>query len=405
MPAVQRAAGEVSDWRPVIAYAAVSAANQMLWLTYAPITTDAARHYGVSSGAVGWLAEIFPLLYVLLAVPTGRLVDRSLPRWLGVGALLTALGAVLRLGDGYGAVLAGQVLIAVAQPFVLNAVTRVSGTYLHPTQRATGIAVSSAGIFTGMVLALGLGAAFGGSHVAPLVAVQAVLAVGAAAWLLPALRRGRPVTGADTLAGDPGAAGGLRAVWADPRVRALTGLVCAGFGVFVALTTWLQTLLQPAGVGSTRAGVLLLVMVVIGVLGSALLPPVLVRRGSARAFVAASVIAGVASLLLLAAKPGFGVGLAASAVLGLFLLTDLPVIFDRAEQLAGAAGGTVSALLWLAGNAAGLVAALVVQALVHHPAAAFSVLAALLLAGLPLVRPATAPLPVTSDVPAGRPAG
>ena len=261
--------------------------------------------------------------------------------------------------------------------------------------------MSSAGIFTGMVLALGLGAAFGGHHVAPLVVVQAVLSVAAAAWLLLALHRGRPVADADALAG---AAGGLRAVWADRRVRALTGLVCAGFGVFVALTTWLQTLLHPAGVGSTQAGVLLLVMVVVGVAGSALLPPVLVRRGATRAFVAASVLAGVASLLLLAAVPGFAVGLAASAVLGLFLLTDLPVIFDRAEQVAGGAGGTVSALLWLAGNAAGLVAALVVQALVHHPAAAFSVLAVLLLAGLPLVRRATAPTDVPSAVPAGRPA-
>ncbi len=399
MPAVQRDAGRVSHWRPVVAYAAVSAANQMLWLTYAPITTDAAHHYGVSSGAVGWLAEIFPLLYVVLAVPTGRLVDRSLPRWLGAGAVLTALGAVLRLGDTYGAVLAGQVLIAVAQPFVLNAVTRVSGTYLRADQRATGIAVSSAGIFTGMVLALGLGAVFGGHHVVPLVDVQAVVAVVAAAWLVVALRGGRPVADADAVStGD----GGLRAVWADRRVRALTGLVCAGFGVFVALTTWLQALLHPAGVGSTQAGVLLLVMVVVGVAGSALLPPMLVRRGAERAFVTASVVAGAAALVLLAALPGFGAGLAASAVLGLFLLTDLPVIFDRAEQVAGGAGGTVSALLWLAGNAAGLVAALVVQALVHHPATAFSVLAVLLAAGLPLVRPATEPAAVPTGAPADR---
>ena len=60
-----------SSWGPVVAYAALSGANQMLWLTFTPLTTDAAHHYGVSTGAIGWLAEIFPLLYVALALPMG----------------------------------------------------------------------------------------------------------------------------------------------------------------------------------------------------------------------------------------------------------------------------------------------------------------------------------------------
>src|SRR5919201_2869041 len=96
------AGGEMrnSSWTPVLAYAAVSAANQMLWLTYTPITTDAARHYGVSEGAVGWLAEIFPLLYVVLALPTGRLIDRRMPFWLAVGAILTAARGLVRLAGG-----------------------------------------------------------------------------------------------------------------------------------------------------------------------------------------------------------------------------------------------------------------------------------------------------------------
>ena len=67
----------------VVAYALVCAATQVLWLTYAAITTETARRYGVSVGAVGWLAEIFPLLYVALAIPAGILLDRWFrPRWL-----------------------------------------------------------------------------------------------------------------------------------------------------------------------------------------------------------------------------------------------------------------------------------------------------------------------------------
>src|SRR5579871_4309233 len=57
-----------TGWGVIVAYALLTAATQMLWLTFAAITTDSAHRYGVSEGAVGWLAEIFPLLYVLLAI-------------------------------------------------------------------------------------------------------------------------------------------------------------------------------------------------------------------------------------------------------------------------------------------------------------------------------------------------
>ena len=64
----------------------LAAATQLLWLTFAPLTTASAHHYHVSETAIGWLAELFPLLYVVLALPAGRLLDRSFHRWLAVGA-------------------------------------------------------------------------------------------------------------------------------------------------------------------------------------------------------------------------------------------------------------------------------------------------------------------------------
>ena len=114
-------------WGMVAAYAAVAAANQLLWLTYVPITTDAAAYFGVSESAVGWLSQVFPLLYVLLALPAGLALDRWFGPSLLAGAWLTALGGAVRLtGDTFAVALAGQVLVAIAQPLILNAVTKVA---------------------------------------------------------------------------------------------------------------------------------------------------------------------------------------------------------------------------------------------------------------------------------------
>jgi hypothetical protein len=60
------------------------------------------------------------------------------------------------------------------------------------------------------------------------------------------------------------------------------------------------------------------------------------------------------------------------------------VILELVERRAGSAEGTASAFVWLAGNAAGLLAALAVQLLVDTPAAAFALLAGVLLVGVPI---------------------
>ena len=383
-----------SRWSPVLAYAAVSASNQMLWLTFAPVTTGAARYYGVGVGAVGWLAQLFPLLYVVLALPAGRLLDRSLPRWLGVGAALTAGGAVLRLaGASFAVALAGQLLVAVAQPLVLNAVTAMSRRHLDPPDRATGIALSSAGIFAGMVLAFATGAVFGDGHLTALLRVQAALAVLAALALAATTAPWRPAAPAeDTSAPLPGGAASVRPVgtlgqlWADRYVRLIVALVLVGFGVFVALTTWLQALLEPAGLTETQAGLFLLSMVVAGVLGSALLPPRVAARSLEPAFLAVSVVVAAAGCLVLAAAPGPWTALVVLVVVGVLLLTDLPLILGLTERRAGAAAATATGLLWLAGNLGGLVLARIGQALVHHPPIAFLVMTVTLLAALPVVR-------------------
>ena len=69
-------------------------------------------------------------------------------------------------------------------------------------------------------------------------------------------------------------------LWALPSMRTLCGLVFVGFGIFVALATWLQTLLQPSGVSETAAGGLLVAMVIAGVIGCAVLPPLVAAAAS-----------------------------------------------------------------------------------------------------------------------------
>jgi predicted MFS family arabinose efflux permease len=371
-------------WSVVVGYAFVSSANQMLWLTFAPVTTVAAVHYGVSESAIGWLAEIFPLLYVVLALPAGALLDRWFRPGLLLGAWLTAAGALVRLGGSYEAVLLGQLLIAAAQPLVLNALTKVVSGYLDAPRRPAGIGVGSASVFAGMVLALVMGAVLDHAADMPLlVALGAGYAV-VAALILSGVLRHAP---AHVLALGVGGVSRLRTVWADPVIRTVTGLALLGFGVFVALTTWLQALLEPQGVSAAASGVLLLEMVVAGIVASAVLPPIVVRRGGTQGFLRGVVVVSAVGCIALAIAPRIGTAAVALLFVGAALITALPLLLEIVERRAGSSGATAAALLWMAGNLGGIVVALMVQGLLDHPALAFGLMGVLLLGGLALTGP------------------
>jgi predicted MFS family arabinose efflux permease len=387
-------------WLVIVAYALLGAANQLLWLTFTPITTPAAHRYGVSVSDIGWLSEIFPLLYVILAVPAASLLDRWFRPSLALGAVMTAVGGALRLiGPSYGSALVGQLLVALAQPLVLNAITGLATAYLSDKQRPTGIAVGSAGVFLGMLISLTLGSALGGGHLHALLLIGAIYGIVTAVGLLAVLAVGEH----PPIVGDVTGRDGLRTVWQDMITRRLAGVAFIGFGFFVALTTWLQALLKHNGIHASTAGWLLVAAVVTGVIGSAVLPPPIVRaRAEARLFrLAAGATATVC--VVMAIWRTVPVVAVCVCVAGLLLLASLPVLLEVCEHRAGPAGTSATALIWLSGNAGGIVIAILVQIVVNHPTVAFllmGVIAALGVAVVPhtSLRLASAP-PSSGEVP------
>ncbi|MGW1343256.1 MFS transporter [Kribbella sp. NPDC002412] len=385
-----------SRWAAIVGYSLVGAATQLVWLNFAGVTTDAATQYGVSESAIGWLAQVFPLLYVVLAIPCGLVLDRWFRPGLVVGAWLTFAGAAVRLvGDDYGWLLAGQIIASIAQPLVLNAVTGITGRYLAPDDRPKGIAVGTASIFAGMMLAFLLSAIFG-SSLRPMLAVSAAFCLGATAVLTIALRSAGSFVPARLRPDErvPGERSPLRIAWADPLIRRLSVLAIFPFGVFVALSTFAQALLEPAGVSSAAASAILLVNVVAGVLGSAIIPVVVARRRAESTHLVFSLGLTAVACVVLAVAPGVATAFITITLIGLLLLPALPIVLELVERRTGEAEGTAAGLIWMAGNLGGLLVAVVVGLLVDRPSAAFLVMALIALIAVPGARSLKRPIAV-----------
>lgn len=366
-------------WHVVIGYAILVAATQVLWVTYTPITTDAAAHWHVSADAVGWLSEVFPLIYVILALPFGVWADKWFRGSLAVGALLTAMGALLRIAPGYESALMGQIIISIGQPLVLNALNKMASIYAAPRHRPTVIAAGSASLFLGILLSTLTGpfllawAGFQG-----LMWIQGLFGLAACIWLCWLLRA-QPeyaVEGAEPVR--------IRTVWRNPWVRKSSLLLFAGFGLFVTLTTWLQVLADPVGINGEVVGVGLGVMTAAGIIGSALIPEWAVQRHRARWVLCISLVASVALLVPLATGRPVWLFMVLLAVTGFLLLADLPVVFAATEaRLAPNSVATATGVLLLFGNLGGIVLALAVQAMLGHRNLAIGLLALVAVATLP----------------------
>ena len=373
-----------SRWTVVAAFAGVAAATQMVWLTFAPVTTAASHHYGVSTTAIGWLAQPFVLLYVVLAIPAGIALDRNLRGWLAAGTGLVALGAAVRaLGDSYALLMAGTLIAAVAQPLVVNSVTPIAAGYLDERDRPLGIALMSASLFAGMLAAFVLGALLSRPDQMPeLVAIQAGIAVVAASALVLALRA-QP---AHRVARTPAGLGAFRIAWNTTLVRRLCVFLFLPYGVFIAISTWTETLLNPAGVSDGQVGLLLALQVVAGIAGSALLPVWVARRRIEVPFAAFAMVVSAGACVALAVAPGFVTGLIALPALGFVALAVLPIVLELTERGSEQAEGTASGLIWLAGNLGGLFVASIIGFTVDEQALSFLLLAGFVLAALPLLR-------------------
>jgi len=371
----------MNRWVILAGYALLTACTQLLWLAYAPITTQAHRAMGVSSGAVGDLAIIFPLMYVILALPAGRWLDARFGQALGLGAILTAGGGLLRLAgpSSYEWALAGQLVIAAGQPFVLNSITKVAARYFPARERTAAISVGSVALFVGILAAvLSGGPLLNAGGLALLLRVQAAVAVVAALWVLGAIRT--PAA----FPGDPSVAASLRWLRGDRFMWVLAGLLFVGMGVFNAVATWLDSILTHFGHGGA-SGALIAIMTLGGIAGGALLPGIVARRDQRRTMLeVATVVTGVAFAVIAAVHtPVLGGVLLFAA--GFFLLAGLPVVLDWSELHAGPerAGGAAGFLL-LAGNLGGVVLVLIVQAVLGNPYLSLGALSVTCLAGFAL---------------------
>ena len=131
-------------WIVLATYVAMIFVDQIYVVNFGPLITTVEARYGVSEGQASLLLFVFPAIYLLCSIPAGLLADRrGFRAAIGLGAVLQIAFSAVRIDDGsFAALLVGQVGLAVAQPLVLNGISKLVGDWFdeHEAALATGIA-------------------------------------------------------------------------------------------------------------------------------------------------------------------------------------------------------------------------------------------------------------------------
>ncbi|MCD6089960.1 MAG: MFS transporter, partial [Bacteroidales bacterium] len=144
-------------WLMLSVYMFIIAVNQLLWITFAPITADATQYYGVSDIQIGILSASFMIVYIVVSFPASWVIDTyGIRIGVGIGAVLTGVFGLLRgmVSTDYDLLLLSQIGIAVGQPFLLNAITKLAARWFPIEERATASGLGTLAMYIGILSAM-----------------------------------------------------------------------------------------------------------------------------------------------------------------------------------------------------------------------------------------------------------
>ena len=348
-------------WIVLVVFMFILGMTQLLWITFAPITKNAAQFYGVSDLKIGLFSMSFMIVYIFVSIPASWVIDTYGFRvGVGVGAVLTGVFALTRgiFASDYNLVLLSQVGIAVGQPFVLNSITKVAARWFPINERATAAGLGSLALYLGIVAGMALTPYLTIKYGLPemLYIYGIVSLISAFTFIL--LAREKPPTPPCPPGQEERALmlDGLNQMIRQKDFIILMVVFFIGLGIFNGVTTWIEDIIRPRGFTVVQAGNLGGLMVIGGIIGAVVMPLLSDFYRKRKPFILLAVIGAIPGLLGITFATGYWLLLLSGFVFGFFILSAGPIGFQFGAELTyPAPEGTSNGLLILMGQISGII--------------------------------------------------
>ena len=346
-----------------------------LWFAYfsfgaiiasiAPLVEPIQADLALSYSAMGSIMGAWQLVYIGAAIPAGMLLDRLGGRFaLFIGISLIAASAVGRaFATDYWTLLASVMLFGMGGPIISSGAPKTVADIFEGSDRGLAMGIYMTGPTLGGVAALTLThsvlmPAFDGDWRSVLLLWGAMAALAMVTWVTLATLAGPRTPG--FLRSDDGSAspGGLSEVGRIIRLPAVKVILAMGVGAFLinhGLSNWLPELLRSGGMSSTAAGNWAALPMLVGAIGSLIIPRLATPDRRYRILLGLCLSAGAASLALLVVDPlVLPVALVLQGLVRASLMTVLILTLVELPGLDARYAGTASGLFFTAAEVGGV---------------------------------------------------
>lgn len=392
----------------------ITLAIEIQWLTHAAVARPAEVFYRgqfdpASFFNVDFLAMVYMVVFLIMSFPASYIIDTYGVRvGLFTGSILLGVFSIMKalLAHNFTGVVIAQTGLAVAQPFILNAVTAVSARWFPLSERGMAAGLLALSQYIGIIVAMLVTPALIGSD-----PDQANYGTGfekmlwiyggislLASILFLILMRERPHDFPPEEQERYTFFNGIGHIIRNRDMRIMLLLFLIGLGIFNAISSMTDSIAAHVGVKDSD-GLIGGLMLIGGIIGALILPTLSDKFRKRKRFMVICIlgmvpaVSGLAFPDLLASDPKtiYLITLISSFILGFFVMSAGPIGFQYAAEVSYPARESTSQgiLLWV-GQLTGMlfVAGMSVDQNIHLGSfmTAFAMLSILALAGVLMLR-------------------
>jgi len=354
-------------WVVLAVFSIVNAIIQLQWLTFAPIAREARLFYGVSALNIDLLSMIFMGVFLIVCVPASLIIDTyGIRIGVGIGAVLTGIFGLFKgfFASSYPMVVLAQVGLAVGQPFIINAATKVAAQWFPIKERATAVGIATLAQFIGIIAAMIFTPMLisettaGTYELSRMLLIYGIISfIGAILFLT--LVREKPATPPSvehsverTLARD-----GFKLIIRQRDMQIVLIMFFIGLGIFNAISTCIDQICEIKGLTIEQTGLIGGMMIIAGIIGAVILPILSDTFRKRKVFIIIGMVFMTPGLLGLTIFSDYHLLLISSFILGFFLLgAGAPISFQYCAEITyPASESTSQGLLLLMGQISGII--------------------------------------------------
>ena len=350
----------------------VTFAISIQWLTHAAVVRPAEVFYKgqvdpASFINIDFLALSYMLIFLAMSFPASYIIDTyGIKTGLTIGSVMVGFFSITKaiFASSFNGVVISQIGLAIAQPFILNAVTAVTVRWFPFSERGLAAGLAVLAQYIGIIVAMLVTPLLVGSHpelanygtgFAQMLWIYGILSLVSSLALIILIRE-NPEGSAYPLKEDSGFRKGIRDMLYNRDMQITLVLFFVGLGIFNAVSSMTDRISEMAGVKDSD-GLIGGIMLIGGIIGALILPLLSDKFRKRKLFLVICIIGMVPGVfgLSFAGNLGLNAGntysilLLSSFVLGFFVMSAGPIAFQYAAEVSHPVPESASQgiLLWI----------------------------------------------------------